>query len=228
MSFKSFCAISTAALLVQFATNATAQEKESQWIGVKPVAKKVVIEPMAVPKKETRGEVKCTEYELVWPSIKTHKRSFVTVTGKNVRWTQEFVDGDAPVFNAIEEKFDAGNYIFRVEYVSNYVGKAKEERRAASAKRRELLKKRLELIDKGDREGAKEALVQANEIRAREAAKQLPDMAQMLESGNYKSISRRGSFLVKTDGKVAIQPTKPERERPENNRSRQKTESNEY
>ena len=228
MSFKSFCVISTVALLIQSTNSATAQEKESQWIGVKPVAKKVVTAPKAALAKETRGEVKYTEYELVWPSIETHDRSFVTVVGKNVRWTQEFVDGDAPVFNAIEEKFDAGNYAYRVDYISNDAGKAKKDRKAAFAKRGELLKKRLELLDKGDREGAKAALDQANEIRSAQAAKPTVDLKQMFERKNSNSISRSGSFLVKKDGKVAIQPTKPERERPRNKRPSNEVENKEY
>lgn len=202
MSFKSFCVIPIAALLMQFAINATAQEKESQWIGVKPVAKKVVIEPM-VPKRETRGEVKYTEYELVWPSIETHKRSLVTVTGKNVRWTQEFVDGDAPVFNAIEEKFDAGNYTFRVDYIANEAGQARQEREESRANRRELLKKRLELLEKGDRDGAKRAFEKANQIRSIQVEKSKSERARSSDrKKDSGSITRTGKFVVNEDGEV--------------------------
>ena len=223
MSFKVVCVVSSVAMLMQFANVVAAQEKESQWIGLKPVAKKVVIEPKAVPKKETRGEVKFTEYELVWPSIETHDRSFVTVTGEKVRWTQEFVDGDAPVFNAIEEKIDAGNYTYRVEYISNEAGKAKKEREAASAKRRELLKKRLDLLNKGDREGSKAALEEANAIRISQPGAM--DLNQFMNRGNSDNISRTGRFLVKQDGKVAVHASSSERE---NERSAEEVENKEY
>lgn len=229
MSFKSLCVIpSLVILLLQLSHQAVAQEGTSQWVRPKPVARKVITTPKAAPEKETRGEVMSTEYELEWPSIKTHQRAFLTISGNNVRWTQEFVDGDAPMFTPIVEGIEEGTYIFRVEYISNDAGKAKKELKAAFAKRRDLLDKRLELMRQGDRDGAKAALDQANGIRSAQAAKPTPYLQQILKGSNTDSISRTGIFVVKADGKVSIQAAKSGRDDSSNRRSGKEAENNEY
>ena len=178
----------------------------------KPVAKKVVTTPSAKPEKETRGEVKYEDFELTWPSIDTHQRSMLTVSGKDVKWTQRFVDGDPPVFNPIEEGIEAGQYTFRVQYTGNEVGKAEEERKAAFKNRRDLLKKRLELLRKGDREGSKAALDQANKIRSEQMAKPKPDVSELRNGKKSDFISRTGKFVIVDGGKIQAYDEKKEHE----------------
>lgn len=198
--------------------------QESQWTAPKPAAKKVVIDPPAKTKEETRGEARFGEYEIAWPSIKTHPRSFLKVSNQSVSWKQEFLDGDAPFFNAFEEKFEPGVYTFRVEYVTDEQRNAKQATKAAFGDRRALLRKRLELLEKGDRDGAKAALDRANQIRAEQAEQakqsQLSPM-QMVARSRNSNIIRTGTFEVDDDGKVKIYKGRAERnnDRSNNNSS---------
>lgn len=195
-------------LLAQCQTTVLGQDR-----GGKPVAKKVVKEPTLKREKESRGEVEFSDFELTWPSIDTHERAMVTVTGNNVKWTQRFIDGDQPVFNPIEEGFEAGTYSFRVQYTGNEVGQAKQERKAAFKSRREFLKKRLELLRKGDRDGARAALEQANQIRSEQAKKSTFDLSQRRDRKKSDFISQSGKFVILDGGKIEAWDEKKERER---------------
>ena len=167
-------------------------------------ATRVVLEPHQKPEKETAGTVEYRGYELVWPLIETHERAILRVKGEDFDWSQEFIDGDQPFFSPIEEGVEAGRYRFRIVYVHNDAGKEKRELETAVADRRALLEKRLELLSKGDREGAKAALEQANQLRSeRSEEATLRKLESRSNVGNKpKHISRHGSFKVSDDGTV--------------------------
>ena len=157
-------------------------------------------------KEKKPAEVELTEYELVWPTFETHPQAFLTISGSKKKWTHLFADGEEPAFSPIEEKFEEGTYSYRIEYSTGVHQKERQASKEAFANRRALLKKRLALLEKGDRDGAKAALDQANKIRSDQANKKAPFGVEQLMAKEKKpsdAIVRVGRFVVRPSGKVA-------------------------
>lgn len=149
----------------------------------------------------------------------------MTVLGGDTTWTQEFVDGDEPFFNPIEEGVAAGRYGFRIDYIHNDTGQQKMQRKKASEDRRALLKKRLELLQKGDREGAAAALKQANRIRSKQSEKSRASLAESRKQRKSDFITHVGKFTVLDNGKVEPFDEMKEMEKQREQSSKQKEES---
>ena len=174
--------------------------------------------------KEKRGEVEFTDFELAWPSIASHPRAFLAVNGKGKTWTQLSTDGEKPSFSAIEEGFTAGVYTYRIKYSTGEAEEKKQSSRNAFAERRALLKKRLELFEAGDRNGAKAALDQANQIRKDESeiysiAGTVKAFMSRVRRTDSDTIARTGRFTVHSDGKVEAFETDAEDEAEGSNRA---------
>lgn len=176
--------------------------------------------------KEERGEVEFTDFELAWPSIASHPRAFLAISGKGKNWSQLSTDGEEPSFSAIEEGFTAGVYTYRIKYSTGEAEEKKQSSRNAFAERRALLKKRIELFKAGDRHGAKAALDQANQIRKDEAEKasfagSVKAFMSRVRRTDSDTIARTGRFTVRDDGKV--EPLKTDAEDEVGNREEAQT-----
>jgi hypothetical protein len=162
-------------------------------------AKKVLMEPEKEP--DNRGKARFTDYELVFPVIDSHQYASLMVAGKNVQWSQKFVDGAEPFFNALEEEFEPGVYVYQICYQPNELGESEIRYANAFKNRRELLKKRLELMEKGDREGAKSLLEEANAIRDGLVSYEKNDRPTV-NGTDEDFISKTGQFSVSDDGQI--------------------------
>lgn len=157
--------------------------------------KKVETGPEVV---EQPGVAQFGDFEMTWAQIETHQQSSLRILGKETDIRRSFSGSEGAFFTPIEEQLAPGRYTYQIEFTPNEASKIAEKIESSASSRRQLLAKRLELLEQGDRQGAKRLMKKANAVRSQLTVEQ----KSQDDEQEVAWITRQGVFIVKPDGSI--------------------------